>query len=350
MENSKKPYTCHLFTQSGETFIFVDSSNRKVLLKTIDAGVNISTYTTRSDDIMGVWGSMWIDRANAFRWFAVIEWVDYGLPDFSGDGWPSAYGDDIFYMNSTYYALCDLNDAGTDFGIGIGHNASAWAVDDIVNLGANTLTIGKVTVVGTTAYFLVDVANTTLKLYKITGGSITELLSLAGYQLDFDTGVKESQHGIAYDDSDNLYFIAHKNGDGKKYLQKYNITGDTLTELGEYNVILMLDRNCAGTSGSPWEFEKACHVSDPFVYQIARNASHLFKIQDLGLTGGETIIAVTDKYLITSNADLYEYTNSFDELQDVEVIYELSKVPRMRFSISKPLSTDTIMEIFEVDD
>ena len=71
----------------------------------------------------------------------------------------------------------------------------------------------------------------------------------------------------------------------------------------------MLDRNCIGLIGSPWEFEKAFHVSNGFVYEISRNYPYLLKIQELELSAGETIIAISDKYLVTSNSTIYEYTN-----------------------------------------
>lgn len=177
----------------------------------------------------------------------------------------------------------------------------------------------------------------------------TSILSLlAQCNAGYEATSSKNQYSMAYDGIDLIYYVLKKTADGLNYLFQYSIAGNSHTLIREYNIALMLDRNCIGTANSPWEYEKAFHLTSPYIYQISRVYNHLWKLQDLKLTGGETIIAITDKYLITSNADFYEYQNCIDELPRARATYKAYSSPFGEFIYQTSLSTDTIIEIYEL--
>ena len=138
--------------------------------------------------------------------------------------------------------------------------------------------------------------------------------------------------------------------DNTNYLYSYVISTDTLTKGSAFDIVLMLDRNCIGTTNSPYEMEKAYHISSSLIYQFHRDYSYILKIQDLELASGETIIAITDTYLITSNSDLYEHTNYFNKIPNNSGFYGINNIPKLQMSYYQSLSTDTVFILYQYDD
>jgi len=104
--------------------------------------------------------------------------------------------------------------------------------------------------------------------------------------------------------------VVKDTSDSKYYLHTWD--GTTLTKKGEYNIALMLDRNSDSSGTAPFNSERGFHLTDYYVYQILRNRGGIWKISDLNHADTpptDVIIAITDKYLITNDAKLYEYKN-----------------------------------------
>lgn len=208
----------------------------------------------------------------------------------------------------------------------------------------------KGVVVGATYYGVIDddPDGNDIRVYTYSAGAIwADRDTQSDYSFPDD-----DQAGIAYDGDDTLYFIANKDGDSKDYLLSFDITSNEITVREEFNVALMLDRFCAGTSNSPWEFEKGFHMTSPYIFQIPSRAQlqmsfYLHKLQDLGLTGGATIKAITDKYLIDSNKNVYEYQDNIDDLIKAMATYQIYSYPKGSFAHSEALSSDQLIEIFQ---
>lgn len=111
------------------------------------------------------------------------------------------------------------------------------------------------------------------------------------------------------------------------YLCIYAITADALTQKGEYNISLMLDRN-TDTSNKPecFTLEKAFAITlnadnKGLIYQIARKRGNLNFISQISLDSGDLIVAITDTYLIidrtggtVGTVQLWKYIDVFDTL------------------------------------
>ena len=136
---------------------------------------------------------------------------------------------------------------------------------------------------------------------------------------------------------------------GNNYLYTHVIVdgvNDLLTRGAEYDVALMLDRNSIQTAGSPWAIEKAFHISTSDVYRITTEKDYLLKIQNLGLTGGVTIKAITDKYLVDSDKNVYLYAETIADMHTARASYQTHRVPKGRFSHASEFSTDQLIEIW----
>ena len=354
MQNSKKPFNSPLFVENTiYGLYFVDSADQDVLLKTTDEGVTVSTVDLSALTHAYKIQALWHDRANNKIYGGASDnqsvngvafYIDLASSDaetemsvfggFGVDIW------DVFKANGSFYAIVD------HVATGIEDMSAGGAV--ITNLGKNVSNASFAVVIEPDAYFLVeDGGNTEMIFFDESVPSVTSMDTLVGYTIPTDRNLA----GLAYDGNNIIYFILTKTADGKEYLCTYNINTTTITDTGlEYNVSLMLDRNTLGTSGSPWEFEKAFHLTSPYVYQINRGIDYLLKIQDIELTGGETIVAISDKYLITSNSDLYRLTESIAELHTARASYQTHRTPKGIFSHASEFSTDQLIEIFQYID
>lgn len=360
MENSKKPSNNNLFFYDETYKIYlVDSADANVILKTIDEGVNVDVVETRSG--VGILEA-WHDKANSKIYFC--EYIDNGgspevgafYLDLTDDsiteigsisGANDHNGLDIFLIGSDIFILVFYTDGGGTDEL----HVYKWVDPDWVS--QDTLAIGGAlnnnipgVVVGTVYYFVADNStdNTQVFEYDNSITTIAKNVDVATYRVH---GV--NYYFMPYDGGDLFYFPATDDGGTTITILSYDKSDDSITVKAVNTVTLMLDRNCIGTSPSPWEFEKGFHRTSPYIYQISRSHKNLVKIQDLGLTGGEIIVAISDKYLITSNSDLYEYTNYLSNLALAKPTYKTHGFPKGRFEYTTSLSTDQLIEIWEND-
>lgn len=141
------------------------------------------------------------------------------------------------------------------------------------------------------------------------------------------------QRGVAYDDSDVLYFVIKDKTDDLTYLISYEITDGTVTKLGEFNVGLMLNRNTNDSNDAPFNLEKAIGVessiNDLTVYQIpASFQGYIYPIAvlddhpDLNGLGSDEIVAVTDTYLVVKlsggGTELWTFQDMDDHVVNVK--------------------------------
>lgn len=312
-DTTKKPFNTHLFVEASDgDFYLVDSADQTKLYKSDDEGASWDLITTRTQKIQ----SCWYDRTNEKIWF-----VDCDQQANAFDVWN----------------LTLSNDSVTSVGSSSGANAGTVDVMDIFRIGTDTFVINFETRDASTDIFVVwDVDATpfvekdteefpdaipskysrgvvsgniyygynnyyfadpaylrcSVVKYDNTGPTISILSPLtdAGYDIPDD----ENQKGCAFDNDDLIYLILKKSADSKNYLWKYSISGTSWIEICEYNIALMLDRNTA--SGI---YEKAFHITNPYIYQIHRAYANLFKI---GKTDtGDTLIGISDNFLFVES-------------------------------------------------
>ncbi|KKL76884.1 hypothetical protein LCGC14_2040410, partial [marine sediment metagenome] len=120
--------------------------------------------------------------------------------------------------------------------------------------------LGKVVVISTVAYVLLDVDPPALFSYTNATTTMANLETFGG------VGIPPSENlaGMTYDGINILNFILTE--DVTNFLYSYNISGDSQIKHGEFNISLMLDRNNAGTV--PNELEKAFGISNEITYEI----------------------------------------------------------------------------------
>lgn len=164
-------------------------------------------------------------------------------------------------------------------------------------------------IIGDNAYIIYKYAIEAAKIYvkDLTDSSNPSLLETLDSTLIIP--YLENQRGISVgSDNDTLYFVLKDTDDGLTYLCTYVITTDTFTQVGEYNVSLMLDRNTNTSNDPPFNLEKGFGLTvgtnSLSVYQISRTKGNLWKIADLKNNPdftGHSIKGITDTYLITSD-------------------------------------------------
>ena len=111
----------------------------------------------------------------------------------------------------------------------------------------------------------------------------------------------ESLWGMALDNTENIiYFVLEKVSDSLYYLVSYNISGDSFTVLGEFNVALMLNRNVF-SSTPPFTLEKGFHLTENKVYQIPSTFTGKLNFISQNIPSTDTIKAITDHFVFTSS-------------------------------------------------
>lgn len=142
--------------------------------------------------------------------------------------------------------------------------------------------------------------NVEIWCYNNTGGTIIEVCDCgAGTELPATI----DKRTITYDNSDVISFTLFYDPD--YYYCTYSIGGDTFTKKGEYDIILMLDRNCDTSNDIGFNTEKGFSLTEDKVYQISKSRGNLWliSVQDFD----DVIIAISDTYLITDAGTLYKY-------------------------------------------
>lgn len=358
------PQNTQLINETTLYLYYVSVDDNKELWKYVKATGLDSLIETRDHKIQSLWNDgtyIWgvdCDNDGTADDFDVwkIAIADDTVTDIgtsAGADANTVYVYDIFIIGANTYVSNIEDDGGTKLKI--------WDVDTApltekktfdMEAGATNTTLSFGIVIGTLYYAALDALTLdliTLWKYDSIANSLTGLAFEATTSLSSDKG----QLGLAYDGSNLIYGIITKDGDGKEYLYDYSITGDLITIYEESNVALMLDRNTLGTANSPWQYEKGFHLTSSFIYQIAgdnlANQYNLLKLQDLGLTGGATIKAITDKFCIDSDKNVYLLKESIADFSIAVGTCRNWDTPIGYFAQKEQLSPDQLFEIFEND-
>lgn len=318
ISSAKHPFNTHLFIECSDGDLYmVDSTNQLVLLKSTDKGDNWSTIDTRTYKIQSlyydtvtekIWG-LDCDNDGSQEDFYIwnITLSDDSITEV-GSATPFAtnpcYAYDI-WKNTNVYAV--VNAGSTCFVYDVD---TAPFTEDHVELWTTTsYTIS----VGTDSYFMIGGSGINNYMLKYDGATVDPGAALTLYE-PCDS---RNMHGIAYDGSNLLYFILKKTADSKNYLVTYSISGNSYTVHSEYNIAIMLDRNCSNTV--PNLLEKAFGLSNKIVYQIKPRKGGLIQLQDLSGELANNIVAITDNFLMDSTGVMYEYVDVTNYVENVRI-------------------------------
>ncbi len=339
IQNSKKPQNTHLIFETTYGIYFVDSSDNTILLKTDDEGLTVSTVVDRDRDI--VYG--WYDRDNEYIWL-----VDDNGPTrvstfylrLSDDTIPSFWDYTLYYipvdviipgyLNRIYYILKYYFVGNLYIAFDYWRALGDWTTNmGSVLGGARTAEIGYFTSDGAgISWCLFKWSNENVELWKVdyNGNSFTQLKD-CGANTELPS---KNQRAIAYDGNDILYFVLQDTSNSKYYLYSYVISTDTLTKGGVYNIALMLERNNAGVF--PSKTEKAFHITTQEIFKVKlpinnRVPQGLTKFSTIN--SSNTMVAITDSYLIDSEAQLYKYVDVSSNLHELEIRHDTRSYPKM---------------------
>lgn len=308
-------------TNSSGTIYIVDSVSRDNIYKTVNKCLS---WTLINDGVDHYPTGMWHDRDNGilrvvYSYPGTSRRLRYKTIDLSNDSVTTVSTTDVdagnflqpfdvFMVGSKVYALCRYIEWTAVDSIYIYDitNDPAVLIDSLVydNI-ANTPS--WVVVVGTDVYFYFFKTANNSHLFKFDENAGT-LSHLKDCGVNTDSPV-QALRAIAYDGSDLLYFVLDVSG--TNYLYTYSISTTTLTQLSEYNICLMLDRNCSNKV--PNEFEKAFDTTRngttnlSRIWEIKPVKGGLIQLQTIYKT--QNIIAITDNYLMFANGAMYEYTD-----------------------------------------
>jgi len=289
---------------------------------TIATGTNTKINTLIDGNI----DSFWYDRTNGILYYAfrietgagaIVALYNINVTtEVDAVSFASAYVNcsfiDCFIIGATQYLFYNYTNAGNVF-VEFATTATQWNN----NMGASaghTWDMSYIIIIGTLVYFLWNFSDENVEIW--VWNSVTHAFT----QLE-DCGANtvlptsKSMQGISYDGSDVLYFVLKYSDDNKNYLCSYSISTDTFTKINEYNIALMLDRNCVGTA--PNEIEKAFDIA-----KDANNYSCIYELKENGKPGilqfqtilkNSNINAITDNYLIFADKTIWVQTNVFAE-------------------------------------
>lgn len=356
------PQNTHLFIETTLYLYYVSADDNTQLWKYTKSTGSDALVETRDHIIQ----DLWYDRANG---------KIYGL-DCDNDGTADDF--DVWYIEIS-------DDSVTDVGTSAGADANTvyayWLViynnniyvHDEETIGGQTKLIwwlctgapfsietssnivGHIdadvtfaTLIGDGAWFLADDhPSQTMALLRYDIGD-KSYASKEEWALSRLVSTNRNLHAISYDGSDLLYFALTNLAGDTVYIESYSIGTDTTTEIGVYNVSLMLDRNCIGTANSPLELEKGFHITNSYIYQIHRTYAHLIKIQDLGLTGGATIKAISDTFLIDSNKNVYEFTDNLTAVVKCTRRSAINSISEAYLTYDEKLSQNQVVELYQL--
>ena len=341
--SAKKPKNTHLWWVISTILIYmVDSSNPKVLLKSIDKGENWTTVETRTFNIIGAWH----DRANNKIYFvdgddtfkaASDDFASWFITTTSGSENVTEMGS--HNNGNGYIMVADIIKLDTDFYIlGTNYNAAddieygLWKWVDpnwVFQVGHGSINIASsewatgsfgLPVSTTDIYYWrrkTSGGNSTISFIKwTTAPGETTLKAFGVDEYDPPSTTSRNQFGIAYDNSDIFFMILKKNADGNNYLVTYSITAGDATENGQYDIVLMLDRNNIGTA--PNEFEKGFSLdSSETVYEITAKRGGVRILQNMSAITDAVIIAITDNFLMNNDGDMFEFTDVTNEISTI---------------------------------
>ena len=220
-----------------------------------------------------------------------------------------------------------------------------WASIDIN--GDNISTIGRVVIIGTTAYFWGDNQGAnTIGMYSFDGATVDTLDTIAATS----DSTKIAGRNMAYDGDDTIYFIALDDGTGDVYLYTYAITADTITKRGKAGFFLMNDRDTAtGIKEKAWDSA----VNGHGVYQLHDVIKfQLFKIAKPNLTAGTAIYCVTDNFLWAvggGTSEIWEYEDQLSLIQTLLIDHQVEEASHAYFTQIKdaiPIEKDLLIRFY----
>ena len=335
----KKPINTHLFIElANGALLLIDSTSTTDLLISDNKGVNWNTVQTgsftdgkisKTNPII----SAYYDRANSKLYYLTLKTVaNYDLYAWYID--TSTYvetslgrvDDDVEVWADIYVRNNEVEVIFADI---LTFNARRWNDPnwDIIDnhnpsMGGNILNLSHTVVIGTIAYLYGDVTDF-MCFFKFDGTTIFELDDIADYSYAGD-----NQSSTSYDDVNIIYSIMTKDADGKQYLMRYSITGDSLTVSSEHNIILMLDRNTA--SGVK---EKAFHLTEYRIYQLQENSFQLHLIAEPD--SDAIFIAITDNFLMNNDGDMFERDNALANIESTIINHPIMEAPRAKIKLLK---------------
>ena len=331
--STKKPFNTHLWWEhSTYGLILVDSGDQtKLFISTdkgdnwseIDLSDNINSYKIQSGWLDG--NDLWLVMCDNDGTADDFEVCFIELDD-SNDCNPIAvsvgadvntvYAHDIFKIGTDIFVLNGEERAGLEYFVVWDVDTNPFVEKDDTRKGVadgiNIMTYGVV--VGTTAYWMLTVTGDTNLLvtrYLHATTTVEVKSQFDDYYLDPNIEYK----GLSYDGVNSIYGIVKFDTDAKYYLMNYSIDDD-YTPKGEYNIVLMLDRNNVGTV--PNEFEKGFSIdSTETVFEITPKRSGIRVLQNMADITDAVIIAITDNFLMNDDGDMFEFTDVTNEISTI---------------------------------
>ena len=310
--SAKKPPNTHLIIENSNAHLFiVDSADLSTIIKSEDKGA--SWGAALADHGVSDITAFWHERSSGRLYYAYFVLASFHIHvdyiDFSDDSdnttWnigigttdPHVLTDVVFANAQTYAYAYYTHDFLGDGWSAILRSLRSGGTSDITiesGLGGdplNSIDLSWVTIAGGSEYMLYQTS--TDHVFIMAKNSTTQNwtnLEDCGANLNLPT---KNQQGIAYDGFNILSFVLQDTGDSKFYLYIYEIDSDTLTKRGEYNIVLMLDRNTAAGV-----LEKAFHITEPKIFQInIKQTNQLYLIAILKTN--DPIVAITDNFVLT---------------------------------------------------
>ena len=208
-----------------------------------------------------------------------------------------------------------------------------WASIDIQ---ADAITyIGMGVVIGTVYYFWGDeAAANTINMYKFDGAIITPLDTIAATSRPTGIGTLGG-NSMAYDGSDVIYFTCKDDGTGDLYLYSYSITGDAITKLGFFDIVLMADRNTAAGYK-----EKGYNTTGNDIYQLHESIPYqLHKIAVPAFASGFNSFAMTDNFLFsidgTPELEVWKYEDQLSLILSLYIDHQVEEASHCIFKVTK---------------
>jgi len=309
---------CATWTEIDDRFfniqaLLLDEPNNKlyyICKGGTDVDVRVLTLsndnTTRYDDFP-VNSAFALDLLNGADLFLANSGTLYALVSYEDTNTPSQYFTEVFIDNAGNFVY---EDGARDFVLSTKDISYTVVIDD------------------DDVYFIREETNgplVFLSKFVASTSTYTEEHKALGALLMSDS---ESQQGIAYDGSDNLLFILKVGGVDKLY--NYNITGNALTQIGTYDIALMLDRNNIGTA--PNELEKAFGIADKIIYEIKPKRGGVNQLQDLSSQLSGNIICINDRFLLAEDNgtwDVYEWINVAIEMSNLVYTGGIVPIPKL---------------------
>ena len=356
--SAKNPADTHLFFETSAGILYlVDSGDRTKFYKSIDKGDNLTQVDVDPDNSSGDnksrdFGTFiaWHDRTNTIIYLVDLDTVGDDLYMWKID-YPTDTVTDLGSISKTDIIPHDIFIIGSDLFVFAYHKNGAqdqfeifkwvdpnWVSQDTQNL-ANLYFGNLGVVIGNLFYFRgEDAANDETYMYSYTHATTTiaQLLDVG----NFDNPDETSQGGMTYDGNNLISFIVKDGADHK--LVTYNISGNSASLGGIYNIALMLDRNTA--SGVQ---EKAFHLTNYEVYQIKEGSTQLYLIAVPDT--GEVIIAITDNFFMTTTGKMYEYEDQIGLISSLVNDHEVGEASQGIIALIKgsiPIAKNMLLKIF----